>query len=47
LECCQARITLPGESIGTITTLAANRLQPLSLDAILQQQLLSVEGVAK
>ena len=47
LECCQARITLPGESTATLTTLGASRLQSLSLAALLQRQLLSAEGVTK
>jgi hypothetical protein len=47
LECCHARITLPGESTITITTLAADRLQSLSIDVLLQRQLLTVQQVAK
>jgi hypothetical protein len=46
MECCQARINLPVEAKGTIATLGADRLQPLSLDVLLQRQLLSVQGVA-
>jgi hypothetical protein len=43
LECCQARITLPVESTSTITTLGADRLQPLSIDVLLQRKLLTAE----
>jgi hypothetical protein len=46
LECCQARITLPCEAKGTITKLGADRLEPLSLDVLVQRQLFTVQGVA-
>jgi hypothetical protein len=38
LECCQARIMLPGEATATIKSLGADRLPAISLNALAAQQ---------
>lgn len=45
LECCQARIMLPGEATATIESLKANRLSAISLGAIARQQPLRFPAV--
>jgi len=47
LECCQARITLPGEATATVEELGAAKLPTISLEALARQQPLQFQQVAK